>query len=57
MRGTDVRASWAGTSETIKEHYSVAQDVFKEHWVPITAAAAGLYCLWRFVRFIRWGNL
>ncbi len=53
MRVPDIRASWAETSEVVREHYGHAQDVFKQHWLPITAAAAGLYCLWRFVRFIR----
>ena len=52
MRGQDIRGSWASTSEVVREQYSLAQDVFREHWLPITAAAAGLYCLWRFVRFI-----
>ncbi|CAL5222280.1 g4619 [Coccomyxa viridis] len=53
MRVQDIRASWAETSEVVREQYGLAQDVFKQHWIPITAAAAGLYCLWRFVRFIR----
>ena len=57
MRGSDVRASWAGTSEAIREHYCLAQDAFRQHWLPITAAAAGFYCLWRFVRFIIWAHL
>lgn len=54
MRGPDIRAAWAGTSETVREHSAVALGLLKEHWLPATAAAAGLYCLWRFVRFIRW---
>ena len=52
MKGPDIRASWASTSEAVGEQYSLAQGVFRQHWLPITAAAAGLYCLWRFVRFI-----
>ena len=54
MRVPDIRASWAETSEVVREHYGLAQDVFSKHWLPITAAATGLFCLWRFVRFIRW---
>ena len=53
MRVPDIRASWAETSEVFREHYGLAQDVFRQHWLPISAAAAGLFCLWRFVRFIR----
>ena len=53
MRVPGIRASCAETSEVVREQYGLAQDVFKQHWIPITAAAAGLYCLWRFVRFIR----
>ena len=53
MRVQHIRASWAEASEVVREQYGLAQDVFKQHWIPITAAAAGLYCLWRFVRFIR----
>ncbi|CAK0786872.1 hypothetical protein CVIRNUC_010086 [Coccomyxa viridis] len=34
-------------------HIPVTQDMLKEQWLPVTAAAAGLYCLWRLIRFIR----
>ena len=54
MRGQDVRAAWADASGALKKHIPVAQDILKEHWLPVTAAAAGLYCLWRLIRFIRW---
>ena len=53
MRGQDVRAAWADASGALKKHIPVAQDMLKEHWLPVTAAAAGLYCLWRLIRFIR----
>ena len=54
MRGQDVGAAWADASGALKKHVPVAQDILKEHWLPVTAAAAGLYCLWRLIRFIRW---
>ena len=53
MRGQDVRAAWADASGAIKMHIPVTQDMLKEQWLPVTAAAAGLYCLWRLIRFIR----
>ena len=53
MRGQDVRAAWADASGALKKHVPVARDILKEHWLPVTAAAAGLYCLWRLIRFIR----
>ncbi|CAL8465292.1 g4827 [Coccomyxa elongata] len=53
MRRGDVQASAAQATEVARAHLKTTISTLQQHWLPLTAAAAGLYCLWRFIKFVR----
>ena len=48
------QVSAAQAAHLAQEQLGPAVHLVQQHWVPLAAAAAGLWCLWRFVRFIRY---
>lgn len=53
MRNSEVQASLAQASEAAKTHLTAAAGAIQQHWLPLTAAATGLYCLWKLIKFLR----
>ena len=53
MNQEQARASASQVAQAVRENVWSAAQSAQQHWIPIAATAAGLFCLWRFLRFLR----